>query len=420
MAIIIDNIILTTALLALTLGKKIPIERADLQSSPPIVKKDLVSVIVPARYEKFETIYQTVRSVLSQTYVPKRVFIVVEEDDIETLENAVQVSRMLENVSVVVNRGRRSKAGAINYVVSNYVDTKYVLIIDVGDLLGHSRCIEALVRIAEKGYDVVISALKGARESKLWELFLSCEVYKWTTISLRVIRRRFGFCPLPGTGIIVRTDLLRRYGFPETLAEDAAAGLFLRNSAITSDSILLYNIPPSLKAHLKQRARWVAGFLQSAKLARGKEKMVYVLPFVVAFLTPISIFLMPVTYILHPYSFPWTLVDFVSFLVLIVYVSFQAIRYRNLKLLLLPLLWWPLIGLSSYLAVYYLIKRKWYFSPKQVVSKYVDEIVQKSSLVRIFCGEALQGSLRRMSRLRSVLQRLCLFSRLLHVPRAAL
>ncbi|NPA99819.1 MAG: glycosyltransferase family 2 protein [Crenarchaeota archaeon] len=421
MAIIIDNIILTTALLILTLGKKIPLEKADNSTVLSNGKNgDLVSVIIPARYEIYETIYQTVRSVLSQTYVPKKVYIVVEEDDSSTLENALKVSKVFENVEVIINRGRRSKAGAINYVVNNHVDTKYVLIIDVGDLLGHSRCIESLVKIAEKGYDVVISAMKGCRESRLWELFLSCEVYKWTTISLRVIRRRFGFCPLPGTGILIRADLIRRHGFPETLAEDAAAGLFLRNSAITLDSILVYNIPPSLRAHLKQRARWIAGFLQSAKLAKGKEKLVYILPFVVAFLTPISIFLMPIMYILHPYSFPWLIVDFVAFMTTIVYVSYQAIKYRNLKLLLLPLIWWPLIGLSSYLAVYYLVKRKWYFSPKQALVRHIETMLQTSSLLRTFDEEARQDSSDRKPLLRSVQRLLRLSSRLLHIPRYVL
>ncbi|NPA70551.1 MAG: glycosyltransferase family 2 protein [Crenarchaeota archaeon] len=290
-----------------------------------------------------------------------------------------------------------------------------MLIIDVGDLLGHDRCIESLLKIAEKGYDVVISAMRGCRESRLWEIFLSCEVYKWTTISLRVIRKRFGFCPLPGTGILVRADLIRRFGFPETLAEDAAAGLFFRNSAITLDSILIYNIPPSLKAHLKQRARWVAGFLQSAKLARGREKIVYILPFIVAFLTPISMFLMPVMYILHPYSFPWIIIDIIAFLATVIYVTYQAVRFRNIKILLIPFLWWPLIGLSSYLAIYYLVKKKWYFSPKQAITRHIEMMLQMSPLLRTFSEEGRQGFLVRGSLLRSVQQLLCLFSRLLHI-----
>ncbi len=421
MAIIIDNIILTSALLILTLGEKIPLEKADNSIISMFDNDDSqVSVIIPARYEMFETILQTVQSVLSQTYIPKKVFIVVEEDDSSTLENALKVREIFNNVEVVVNRGRRSKAGAINFVVSNHVNTKYVLIIDVGDILGHDRCIESLLKIAEKGYDVVISAMKGCRESRLWEIFLSCEVYKWTTLSLRVIRRRFGFCPLPGTGILIRTDLIRRFGFPETLAEDAAAGLFLRNSAITLDSVLIYNIPPSLRAHLRQRARWIAGFLQSAKLARGREKLVYILPFVVAFLTPISMFLMPIMYILHPYSFPWIIVDIIAFLVTVIYVVYQAIRFRNIKILLIPFLWWPLIGLSSYLAIYYLVRKKWYFSPKQAIVRHIETMMQISPLLRTFSQEAQQDSLDRRPLLRNVRQLLCLFSRLLHIPRDVL
>ncbi|NPA70548.1 MAG: glycosyltransferase family 2 protein [Crenarchaeota archaeon] len=122
MAIIIDNVALTSALLVLTLGDKIPLERAD-NSKISIIDIDhsQVSVIIPARYEMFETILQTVRSVLSQTYMPKRVFIVVEEDDYTTLENALKVRELFNNVEVIINRGRKSKGSGLYMFVYVFI-----------------------------------------------------------------------------------------------------------------------------------------------------------------------------------------------------------------------------------------------------------------------------------------------------------
>jgi cellulose synthase/poly-beta-1,6-N-acetylglucosamine synthase-like glycosyltransferase len=323
------------------------------------VDASMVTVLIPAKNEKYEAMKHTVENINKQTVVPE-IWILLDEKDCETVEQARKVEMEYRNVHVKVY-GNSSKADALNKA-AKMISTEYVLIMDVGDVFENRDAIENLLKVAEKGYDAVVSVMKAQKTDKWWKRMVHTEMYNWTKSVLATIKRRFKFIPLPGTGLLVRTEALRRNPFPETLAEDAALGLKITNSAVTDKAILLYNLPANIKSHLKQRARWMAGYLQNIWLAKGLKKLVFISPLVQG-LVPVSVVCIPLVNGL--YSFPLTIVDWVASIMLLYFILKFFASTLDRRVLLIPL-WWVVVGTGFFLAVYYAIKGKWYFSPKDV------------------------------------------------------
>ena len=356
MSFIIDNLFYTLMCVC-WIGRGIEFAKPD---DVKVTSKD-VTVLIPAKHETKEAMRMTVESINQQTIVPK-IWIVLDESDSKTIKFAKDIAKEFDNVEIKVF-DNKSKADALNKAVQ-HVTTKYVLIIDVGDKFGNQDAIENLLKVAEKGYEAVVSVLHALNGGKIWQTFVEAEMRNWTYYVLRVIKKKFGFIPLPGTGLLIRTDALRRNPFPETLAEDASLGLRITNVAITTSSILLYNIPERLRDHLKQRSRWMAGYLQTFKLAKGKKKLIFLTPFVQG-LTTISLACMPITAFIGLYGFPWIIIDWIAGILLLYYIIRFYKLTKDKHVIILPL-WWFIAGLSFYISLYYLIKKKWYFSPKSV------------------------------------------------------
>jgi cellulose synthase/poly-beta-1,6-N-acetylglucosamine synthase-like glycosyltransferase len=328
------------------------------------VDESLVTVLIPAKNELYQTMKQTIESINSQTIVPQ-IYIILDRDDLTTVKYAKVLEKEFKNVKALVYRNN-SKAEALNLAM-NFVTSKYVLIIDVGDVFENRDAVEILLRVAESGnYDAVVSRAKAQFNHLWWQKFVDAEMMNWISNVLRRIKKIFGFIPLPGTGLLIKSDALRKNPFPETLAEDASLGLKIRNVGIAKKSILLYNLPRKLRDHLKQRARWIAGFIQTIFLAKGKDKLVYAMP-IVQGLVPISLICLPVVMFLGLYSSPWTIVDWLAGMVLMWYILRLFRQTKNALILLIPI-WWIVAGISFYLAIYYAVKKKWYFSPKEVMN----------------------------------------------------
>ena len=319
------------------------------------------TVLLPVKRERGEVIEKTVRSVLGQTAKPRKVLILVDSEDAETAREACKVAEKFERVEVKVFRNG-CKAEALNRAV-RWVESEYVLLMDAGDLFADKSCVEKLLRKAvEKDAEAVHSKL--VVEGCGWRKMLGLEFQLWSGWILEKVYRGMRTFPLSGTGTLVKREFLLRNPFPETLTEDAGLGVKVKNPTVASECKLIYNLPPKLKHHLKQRARWLAGYIQNVKIAENlSQKYFYASCVAVQLLTPISILLMPFTMLLVPYGYPWILIDFAASAWLLAYITLATLKLRTLRAALLPF-WWVLSGLSAFIAPIYAKNGKWYHSPK--------------------------------------------------------
>ncbi len=359
MAFVIDNLLYSLSAY-IWMGKGVKFE----EPWDTTVSADDVTVLMPAKYEEYEAMKQTIENITKQSIVPK-IWILLDEEDKKTIEHAKRLKEEFQNYIEVKVYKNNSKADALNKAI-NMVKTKYVLIIDVGDVFENKDAIENLIKVAEKGYDAVNSVLKAQKTDKLWKKFVHIELNNWTRNVLRTIKKRFKFIPLSGTGLLLRTEALRKVGgFPPTLAEDATLGLKIKDVAITNKSILLYNLPKNLKGHLKQRGRWIGGYIQTLKYSSLRQKIVYASPLVLGIM-PISTIVSLLQLISLKFMFDNILtyaIDFIASILFIILLVNLFINTRDLKVFLLPV-WWSIVGLSFYIGLYYAIKNKWYYSEK--------------------------------------------------------
>lgn len=197
-----------------------------------------------------------------QTIKPKKIIILLDEKDGETFK---ECERFNGTIEVRRYKNNTSKADALNRAIKE-VDTFYTMVVDVGDVLASPSYIEEMISKIREGGEVVVPRFTVEGKNFVKKM-MKYELEMWRTI-LEKMYQKHRFCPLPGTGIIFRTDFLKRRMIPETLAEDAALGLWVRKVCF-GESFLIYNLPRQIKDHLKQRARWCAGFLQNLCFARS-------------------------------------------------------------------------------------------------------------------------------------------------------
>jgi len=310
------------------------------ENRPDLGPKLPVTVLIPVHRERREVVEATVRSVKSQT-VPTDVWILMDyRDNVEEMEKLAGLADRL-----IVN-SNSSKAEAINRVTM-LLKTRYTLIIDAGDRFSTPYDLQRMLGLAESKQLDAVTPVFTTTGSRWWQKLVRMEMHHWTSRTLPLIKRRFGFYPLPGTGLLMRSSVLQTIPFPNTLAEDATMGLFVRNAEVCHSAKLIYNLPDSLAAHLKQRARWMAGYLQSIRFARGREKLVYCLP-VVQGLVPVSVLTSP---------FVHTPIDPACLGLLVIMVA----RTNPI----IPF-WWFVAGFSFYLSLYYASFNRWYHSPKVI------------------------------------------------------
>lgn len=356
MAFLIDNplYILNTMLMNINFRK----ERFE-KTKNRNTENESVSVLVPAKNENFDTIFETLNSVNIQTRKPKKILLLVNSDDTKTFTEAKKVDNIMFEIKKI---DCRSKAEALNTAVLD-VNTTHILIIDVGDVMGDEKFIERIMDDIDDA-DACVSLQVPKNGHSFVKEMMKYEFALWSN-NLKKIYNNYGICPLAGTGLLLRTKFVMENNFPPTLAEDAAIGLNIKKVSF-SDVKLLYDIPLDLVVHLKQRARWYAGYMQNWKYAKTLfGKWLCATPIVNGFAT-LSFILTPISIEYVHYDFPWNIIDMVAMINLIIYVLYIVAKFRQPKLFIMTPVWWFVTGISFYISLYYLWTGKWFKSPKMV------------------------------------------------------
>ena len=240
-------------------------------SIKPATMYPVYTILVPLYHEASAVIPLITH--LQQMMYPKSkldIKLVVECDDSETL-NAIRSVELPYNFHVieVPCSFPRTKPKALNYAMQ-YARGEYVVIYDAEDRPDVDQLAKALTIFQQSPTQLACLQAKlnyyNRDENMLTKLF-SIEYSLWFEFLLPGLSKNELPVPLGGTSNHFRIDALRQVGEwdPYDVTEDADLGLRLHSHGYRADVIDSYTMEEatvSVKAWVRQRARWVKGFIQ--------------------------------------------------------------------------------------------------------------------------------------------------------------
>lgn len=246
-------------------------------------KKDTLSsfaVLIPAR-EESKVIRGLLESIKNQTKKPlmKDVYVIVERKD----DPSVLISEGY-GASVIVRKhlDLRRKGYALDEAVKEILASgkKYdaYFIFDADNVLDQNFFLE-MEKSYQEGYDVAISyrGCKNGNDS----VIAACSTLTFSMINTIGNRRRAKknqTLTLSGTGFYIRGSLMEHWGcYPfHSLTEDYELTLYMilhgRTSTYNEQAIFYDEQPIDYKTTVKQRTRWIRGYMDVRKMYIPKLK----------------------------------------------------------------------------------------------------------------------------------------------------
>lgn len=230
------------------------------------------SILVPL-YHETRSIPGLIQALENLDYPKTKLDVkfIVEADDGETMA-AIHSARppgFIEVVRVPPSLPR-TKPKACNYALP-FVKGEYVTIYDAEDRPHPRQLKEALSHFAQSGEDVACLQARlnyYNREENLLTRLFSMEYALWFDAMLPGLERLGLPIPLGGTSNHVRAAALAEAGEwdPFNVTEDADLGMHLAVKGYRTrvlNSLTLEEAPIQLAAWMKQRTRWIKGYLQT-------------------------------------------------------------------------------------------------------------------------------------------------------------
>lgn len=229
------------------------------------------SLIVPAR-DELGVLMHTLRRLDALDHPSFEVLVVVSGDDDEaTRALAEDAERAIDRVRVVHVFGPgKNKPKALNAALT-YCAGDVVGVIDAESLVAPELLAYVDSRFVETGADIVQSGVQLMNyETSWWSLQNCLEYFFWFRSRLHYQAAR-SFITLGGNTVFFsRAKLLEHNGWDEScLAEDCEIGVRLSVAGATTSVLYEPSLvtreetPSTVKALIKQRVRWMQGFLQT-------------------------------------------------------------------------------------------------------------------------------------------------------------
>lgn len=231
----------------------------------------IYSILLPI-YREVDVLPQLIRNMLNLHYDHNKleVMLVIEENDVETLQLATQLIKPYKNFSIIVvpDSIPKTKAKATNYALQ-FVTGEYLVIYDADDQPDSDQILKALKLFQNSGEDVVcLQALLNyynACDNMLTKMF-AIEYYEIFNYMLPVLEHFQVLMPLGGSSNHFRSSFIKAHYWDEyNVTEDAEISMRLRLLGYRSKVLFSYTMeesPITIKSWIKQRARWNKGFLQ--------------------------------------------------------------------------------------------------------------------------------------------------------------
>jgi cellulose synthase/poly-beta-1,6-N-acetylglucosamine synthase-like glycosyltransferase len=272
----------------------------------------MYSILLPLYREKRETIENLLSSVKNLDYPKEKMDlkVLVHEGDMETIDavNSLKDTYIHFEIIEVPKGDVRSKPNTCNFGLAQAAG-KYLTIYDAEDVPEKYQLKKA-VRTFESlpaEYVSLQAALNyfNRKENFLTKCF-SVEYSMWYDFTIRAISKLQLFFPLGGNSNHFKTKFLKEIGGWDAynVTEDADLGVVIgRNGFKVAflESITEEEAPMSFKAWIKQRTRWMKGFMMTFcvhiakpyKLYRDLGRKNFIIFFVFVFFSFLSFLLVP-------------------------------------------------------------------------------------------------------------------------------
>jgi cellulose synthase/poly-beta-1,6-N-acetylglucosamine synthase-like glycosyltransferase len=224
-------------------------------------------------YKEAQVVPQFVQAMMSLDYPAEKlqILFLTEEDDTAT-RNAIRSLSLPPHFKVIVvpDGKPRTKPRACNYGLM-LAKGQYVVIYDAEDIPDPLQLKKSVLAFANHGVDVVCVQAKlnfyNIRQNLLTRWF-TAEYSTWFDMILPGLQLANFSLPLGGTSNHFRTASLRALGGWDAynVTEDCDLGLRLkryRMNTVILDSTTLEEANPQLKNWLRQRSRWIKGYMQT-------------------------------------------------------------------------------------------------------------------------------------------------------------
>jgi cellulose synthase/poly-beta-1,6-N-acetylglucosamine synthase-like glycosyltransferase len=231
----------------------------------------IYSVIVPLYKEK-EVLGQLLNALNNIDYPRAKLDIklVVEEDDNETLTEIYRLNQYGYHIIEVPFSEPRTKGKACNYAL-HYTKGKYVTILDADDIPDPHQLKKAVNKFVSSSEEVVCLQARlnyYNREENLLTKLFAIEYSIWFDLLLPGLELTRIPIPLGGTSNhFVRDKLVELGGWDAyNMTEDADLGIRIsakNYKTLVLDSITLEEAPVGIISWLKQRSRWIKGYMQT-------------------------------------------------------------------------------------------------------------------------------------------------------------
>lgn len=370
-------------------SQKVSLPQVSTQNLPQGLP--LYSIMIPL-YKEEESI-KFILKMLDKINYPRNkldVKIILEEDDFKTINKLKSyVVEDFIDIIVVPVSSPRTKPKALNYALP-FIRGKYVVVYDAEDMPEPDQILKALnlFESLDKRYACLQASLNfyNRNDNFLTRLF-SIEYSMWFDHFMYSLSNSMMPIPLGGSSNHFKVNVLRKIGGWDAynVTEDAEIGIRLHLLGYKTkmfDSFTLEEGVSGIKSWLKQRARWIKGFIKTyiVYLTKGQDfKENFKLNFTVHFFVGASIYSfisVPLMFISYSYTNDHKLAIFNLFIMLcynysasLFIISFGKVylkdtmknRIKNFIAVIIFPLYFTLHIISSYMAFYSFIRNtfKW-------------------------------------------------------------
>ena len=232
----------------------------------------VISILVPL-YREEQTLPSLISALEALDYPRDKldIMLVLEDGDYETITAAAKLNSPIGFRVVVTPASKpKTKPKACNYALQESVGD-IVVIYDAEDIPEPSQLRKAVLAFlaGDEKLACVQARLNyfNAEENWITRLF-SLEYHMWFGFLLPTLERLGAPIPLGGTSNFLRTDVLRKIGAWDAfnVTEDADLGLRLARHGYRTEilaSTTLEEATCSMKSWTRQRTRWIKGHMQT-------------------------------------------------------------------------------------------------------------------------------------------------------------
>lgn len=232
---------------------------------------DEYAIIIPARNES-KVIKNLLDSIKLQNPNMNNVYVIVEDKKDETVKivkeygGNIYVRKNIEN--------RRRKGYALDECLKNILKKKHYdlyFIMDADNILG-KNFISEMLKTYKKGYDIATSYRNIKNSSNIISSCSGLTFSFMNTLFNEYNNHMHKSMIISGTGFYISGELVEKLnGYPfHSLTEDYELTLYAEANNISSyynkNAIFYDEQPTKMKDSIKQRTRWVKGFLEARKI----------------------------------------------------------------------------------------------------------------------------------------------------------